>query len=288
MIDLHTHTNNSDGNISVTNLLKEAEKLKLDYISITDHNNIDAYKELQSKKIRNLFSGKIIPGIEITTSFNGEIIEVLGYNFDIAVMSKLLKEKVLTFKQLREKEYELIKNQYRKIGVKFKEENIKFDPCISSCRRYFLNEIIKYTENNKFFLFEKSKGSNIFFTRDEVYNPKSKLYVDETKLFLSLEETIKLIHDANGLAFFAHAFIYSEDTIKNIEKIITEYNFDGIECFHTTFTNENSKYLIRLCNKYDLYKSGGSDYHGSKRKDYILGTVNKNQHIEKDIIKDWQ
>ena len=166
MIDLHTHTNNSDGNISVTNLLKEAEKLKLDYISITDHNNIDAYKELQSKKIRNLFSGKIIPGIEITTSFNGEIIEVLGYNFDIAVMSKLLKEKVLTFKQLREKEYELIKNQYRKIGVKFKEENIKFDPCISSCRRYFLNEIIKYTENNKFFLFEKSKGSNIFFTRD--------------------------------------------------------------------------------------------------------------------------
>ena len=54
MIDLHTHTNNSDGNISVTNLLKEAEKLKLDYISITDHNNIDAYKELQSKKNKKL------------------------------------------------------------------------------------------------------------------------------------------------------------------------------------------------------------------------------------------
>ena len=61
MIDLHLHTKYSDGSDSVLELLEKAEKLKLEYISITDHDNVNAYKELENKEIRSKFSGKIIP-----------------------------------------------------------------------------------------------------------------------------------------------------------------------------------------------------------------------------------
>ena len=102
MIDIHTHTTYSDGSSSVEEILKEANSANINIFSITDHNTIDAYDEV--KKLRYLFSGNIISGVEITTTYKGETIEVLGYGFDLDKMKKLLSENVLNFeeKQLKE------------------------------------------------------------------------------------------------------------------------------------------------------------------------------------------
>lgn len=61
MIDLHVHTNNSDGTDTVEELLKKAEELKLKYISITDHDTCAGYNELKKLDVSKIFSGKIIP-----------------------------------------------------------------------------------------------------------------------------------------------------------------------------------------------------------------------------------
>ena len=59
MIDLHLHTNHSDGSDTVKQLLQNAENKKLEIISITDHNSVGAYYELEENpEIRNIFSGK--------------------------------------------------------------------------------------------------------------------------------------------------------------------------------------------------------------------------------------
>ena len=63
MIDLHIHTNNSDGTDTVEELLQKAQELKLEYISITDHDTCMAYKKLKKIDITKIFSGKIIPRI---------------------------------------------------------------------------------------------------------------------------------------------------------------------------------------------------------------------------------
>ena len=113
-MDLHCHTIYSDGSFSVKELLQEAEKKRLTLLSITDHNTINEYYELKSSNIRNLFGGEIISGVEITTTYNGEIIEVLGYEFDSNIMQTFLNDNVLTFEEKQLKEYELIRNQYKK------------------------------------------------------------------------------------------------------------------------------------------------------------------------------
>ena len=59
MIDLHLHTNHSDGTDTVAELLEKAEQLKLEIISITDHDTVDAYKELENSEIRNKFCGQM-------------------------------------------------------------------------------------------------------------------------------------------------------------------------------------------------------------------------------------
>ena len=111
MIDIHTHTTYSDGTSTPKELLEKAQQKKLTIISITDHNTVGAYEELKNPNIRGKFEGMIIPGIEITTTYHGETIEVLGYNFNLDMMKELLKESVLTFEEKQIQEYNLIKKQ---------------------------------------------------------------------------------------------------------------------------------------------------------------------------------
>lgn len=287
MIDIHSHTTYSDGSSSVEELLEEAQKIHLSLLSITDHNTIQAHFELQNSNIRNKFHGKIISGIEITTTYNGEIVEVLGYGFNLETMQSFLKNNVLSFEEKQLKEYELIKNQYKKIGVIFDENNIQFNPKIESCRPAFAAEIKKHQENYPFFLNKESINTDSGFTRNEVYNPKSPLYVNESSLFPNLERAIEMIHQSGGIAFLAHPFAYSSNIINELFNIINHYKLDGIECFYTTFTKEQSDYLVKVCEEKALYMSGGSDYHGTRKINHSLGTGRGDLCVHESIVINW-
>lgn len=287
MIDIHIHTTYSDGTLTPGELLEEAHQKKLTIISITDHNTVGAYEELKNLNIRGKFEGMIIPGIEITTTYHGETIEVLGYNFNLDMMSELLKESVLTFEEKQIQEYNLIKKQYQRIGVIFDEENIEFNPKKESCRVSFWKEIKRHPENNCLFLEEKSKEETSSFTRNEIYNPKSPLYVDESSLFPSLEKAIAMIHESGGIAFLAHTFAYSPNIANSLLNILNNYKLDGLECFYTTFTEEQSNYLVSLCKENGLYMNGGSDFHGTRKINHNLGSGRGNLQIEEKIIEPW-
>ena len=202
-------------------------------------------------------------------------------------MQELLDENVLTFEQKQLKEFELIKKQYRKIGVMFDEANINFDPKVESSRVAFVKEIKNYRENDKFFLFEESLKTDTGFTRNEIFNPKSPLYVDMTSLFPSLEKTIDIIHEADGLAFIAHVYAYSKNISNDLINIIRNYDLDGIECFYTTFSSEQSRYLVDLCIERNMYMCGGSDFHGTRKIGHNVGIGNNNLNIDEITISNW-
>lgn len=286
-IDIHTHTTYSDGSFSVQELLHEAERIGISLLSITDHNTIQAYQELKDSNVRNIFHGNIIPGVEITTSYKGEIIEVLGYDFDLERMQSFLDSNVLSFEEKQLKEYELIRNQYEQIGVVFDANRIIFNPKQENCRLAFLNEIKRHPENHKFFLDEKSMNSIADFSRNEVYNPKSPLYIDETSLFVDLEKAIDMIHQSSGVAFLAHTYAYSSNIVNELLNIINNYDFDGLECFYTTFNEEQSKYLVQLCEQRQLLMCGGSDFHGTRKVNHNLGIGRGNLNIDESIVKNW-
>lgn len=287
MIDLHSHTVHSDGSSTVSELLNEAQKKQLSIISITDHNTINAYEELKEKTIRKIYDGRIITGVEITTTYKGEVIEVLGYNFDLDIMRDLLSRNVLTFEQKQLKEFALIQDRYNSIGIKFDKNNIIFDPTKESCRLAFRAEIKKYQENIPFFLSEESLTSEKGFARNEVYNPKSLLYVDESSLYPSLEKTIEIIHQAGGYSFLAHTFVYSPNIIEQLGVILQNYALNGLECYYTTFTKEQTEYLLNICDQFNLFKSGGSDFHGTRKKNHFLGIGDGSLLIDDTLISNW-
>ena len=99
MIDLHTHTVYSDGADTPETLLRGAAQAGLTHLSITDHNSVGAYRDPAAVHWRDLFPGKLIRGIEITCMYEGEIVEVLGYGYDLDKLEALLPQVVLPFRE---------------------------------------------------------------------------------------------------------------------------------------------------------------------------------------------
>ena len=116
-LDLHTHTNCSDGTDDWKTLLEKAEQTGLQYLSITDHNNCDVY--FQMKNPEKYFSGKIITGIEPECIYKGLLIELLGYNIDVIKTQELLKGLYPPKQEVLQKEYERLYDKCVKSGVQF-------------------------------------------------------------------------------------------------------------------------------------------------------------------------
>lgn len=285
MIDLHLHTNHSDGTDTVTELLENAEKQKLEIISITDHDTISAYKELETINIKEKFSGKIIAGTEIKAIYNSKNIEVLGYGIDYK------KIKINKIENLQEIILEHLKNIAKKYNIKY-DDNIAIDENTSNIfgSYVFANEILKYNENIRKLeeLGETDLTNNNFFRKCES-NPDSIFYFDASKYVSTIDEVIQEIHDAGGLAFLAHGYIsFSEKPKAEIENILKTTEIDGLECQYPLFTEEQRQEIMILCKKYNKYMSGGSDYHGDRKPNIKMGTgMDNNLNIPKEFIQNW-
>lgn len=285
MIDLHLHTNHSDGTDTIIELLQKAEKEKLEVISITDHDTVSGYKELENINIKKIFSGKIITGTEIKAIYNNKNVEVLGYGIDYR------KIKIKKCDNLQEKILEHLKNIADKYNIQY-DKNIAIDKSNSNIfgSYVFANEILKYKENiiKLENLGEKKLTNNNFFRKCES-NPNSIFYFDALKYVSTLEEVIKEIHNAGGLAFLAHAYIYNFENPKNeIENIIKTTDIDGLECQYPLFTEDQRQEIMSLCKKYNKYMSGGSDYHADRKPNVKIGTgIDNNLNIQKEFIQNW-
>ena len=280
MIDLHCHSIFSDGELTPQELIKKAEKLKLSYFSITDHDNCFAYENMDIKS----FNGILVPGVEITTSFEKNIIEIIGYGVKtekINEWSRKNKEKDL---QHAEFIYNNLIEIFNKEGISYtivknKEQIIK-----GKIKQYFYQDLLKYEENKNIIGMEVL-SSYTNFCKKGLNNPNSILFVKEYMIFPKIEEVVDLIHECGGLCFLAHLYQYNVDNhINFFKRMINKINLDGIETYHSSFSEKEIIEINKYADKQQLYKSGGSDYHGKLKPKIELGL---NLQISEEIIKPW-
>ena len=291
MIDLHMHTNNSDGSDTTEELIKKAEDMKLKYISITDHDNLHSYEEIRDKHLENLFSGKIITGIEIKCIYKKRTIEVLGYKYDLNKMSEWVKEfyKDKSKEVLQKKYFDKTYNACKQLGFKLTEKDkINWNPKTDWASFTIYSDLKKYKENEGVYA---DDILNDFTTFNKKYcgDMNNILYIDKSEDYPSLETAIKAIKEAGGLAFVAHVFIYK--AIKDKESFINDltenYDIDGFECYHSEFTDDQIQYLLNYTKEKGLLRSGGSDYHGINKKGINMATGKGNLKIDESLFEDW-
>ncbi len=287
MIDLHTHTNYSDGTWDLKELLENAENTGVKILAITDHDNVKVHKELQNIQYNKMFSGKIIAGGEFNAIFNNSKIELLGYGFDVDTIDKWTDDiyNVNKSKPDLKEEFRLMMEACNKNNIKV--DDIKYEPSMGWPIDFIFESIKKYDENKQLFTVKEWDDIDHFF-RCCTCNTDFPLYIDFSNQVPNAKIVTNTIRNAGGKVFVAHLFTYPlRDYISYLDKMREENIIDGIEVYYSNFTNEQINILEGYCKKHNLLISAGSDCHGNKKPDRKVGTGYGNMNVSEDIIKNW-
>lgn len=291
LVDLHIHTTKSDGTKKPEEVLVEAEQLGLKRIAITDHESVDAYDEIE--RMRDKFSGVIVPGVELRTTCQGRDIELLGYGISIEEMKKNLpnfyKEKVeLNKEYLRE-----ILKVFVSKGMVFPEdieEQYALDPTVQPS--WFIRDTIYNDKKNlarniaKLYSDRISHEGKPHLYREWISNPQSDFHVD-FKGIPDYEEVIGLIRMCGGKVFVPHIFQYKDASRDILKQLLSSGKIDGIECYYATFTPEQTQFLLGICDRQNLFVSGGSDYHGANKPNELGRGLNNNLYVPEEKVAAW-
>lgn len=266
MIDLHTHSNKSDGELSPSELMEKAYEDGVNIISLTDHDNVSGNAEAE-KKCSEL-GMKFITGIEISTDEFKDL-HILGYGIDIN--NPELLEKCELFRKSRISRVKTFIEYLARHNIFITEEDVlKYSGSGVVARPHFAHAMI-----------EKGYVSSIKQAFEEYLATPEFNKIKRYKA--SFREAFRLIHNAGGIAVMAHPYQLRKPE-KELEALISELKqngLDGIECYYSRHTVEMFRYYRSLADKYNLYVSIGSDYHGKTVKpDISLGRGFQDSLIE--------
>lgn len=247
-VDLHTHTNLSDGAYSPCELIELAYKNGIQALSITDHDSINAYEEVI--ECANDFKIELIPGVEISTDLDDKEIHLLGLFINLE--SDELKKYLNFFREERFHRAKRIINKLKNLDILISIDDVlEFSNNSAIGRPHIAYAMIEkgYVKNYQE-AFEKYLGD---------FAPAF-----ERKIHVSVQSALKLISEAGGLSFVAHPGYMKE----NILLKLIEYGIDGIEVIHPSHNESQIQFYKGIVNQYCLLETGGSDFHGGKKMDF--------------------
>ena len=256
--DLHSHTTASDGLLTPSELILEAKERGVSHISITDHDTTDGLAEAKSaaKRIGGI---EVISGVEISCCWGSLDIHMVALDID-ETNPELIE--LLTLQQ--EKRYQ----RALKIGDKLGK--LGYPNCFEQASQLANNQTPSRPHFAQALLNQGAcKTFQKAFSR---YLGQGKPAYCKIE-WVSMAESINVIHSAAGLAVLAHPYQY-KCTISKVRRLIADFKLhggDAIEVSTSSQTHDQITQLATLAQTHDLYASVGSDYHGHASSWHQLG-----------------
>lgn len=261
--DLHIHSNFSDGEYTIDELIDMLKKENIKVFSICDHDNIESIKYLNNLELKDI---KYISGVEISSYYKKMGIHILGYYID---GNKLSLKRLLTKINLRRKKRmkEILKKIRVRNGIVLNNDDL--DELMSA------NNIGK--KNLSKILIKNNLGNNYLEIRD---NYLTNLHC-KTSYRANIKKVCKAVKNANGIPVLAHPKemeLRYGIKLENVIKDLIKCGIKGIEVYHSIHTDKDIERYLSIANKYDLLISGGSDFHTNKSKKK-LGILSKEDYV---------
>jgi 3',5'-nucleoside bisphosphate phosphatase len=236
------HSSLSDGTLPVDVLIRLAARKGLSCISITDHDNMDSF--LQGQKLAEELGIELIPGIEVSSVWQGKDIHILGYFCDSTnlAMNVELEEQA---KQRHTRVRAIIK-KLNALGV-----DISYEKVLTYCKgRVIGRPHVAMAMVDEEYVSNFSDAFQKFLAEDGC------AFVE--KKGLSPQQAIRLIENAGGIAVMAHPYKTNADDL--IESLV-EWGLKGIEVFSPSQKGNAGRKYREIARKYNLVGTGGSDFH---------------------------
>ena len=286
-IDLHMHTNKSDGELTPKQIIDEAVKANLQAISITDHDTIDAYTD-ETIKYAKEKGIKLIVGVEISTKSDRCGIHVLGYNFDLN--NEEFKQKLDRIRNARHDYLKAVAKKLEKLNYKINVEEL--DKIKSVTKAHISIDIIENEENKEELLKQFGHIPNKGEFIETIMNENCPAYVQ--KVTVTPETAAEMIRKAGGKVVLAHPVAYANEdnmTVEEVQQLINKMKPDGLEVYYI-YTNRNNEYIneidkwIKLAKDNNLFSTIGSDFHIKDGHHSEFGMCNVGVKLEEETIKE--
>lgn len=276
-IDLHVHSTRSDGTYSPAQLVDYAIEKGLTAFALTDHDTVDGLDEaLQyAEKLRE--SGaenvpEIIPGVELSTEYQGRDIHIVGLFIDYRNPAFLdyLKQFVESRDLRNRKMCRLL--QDAGIDISYEKLMAEFPDAIVT-RAHYAKYLLKYgyTTSMKE-AFDRYVGDHCpYFVPREKVTPA---------------QAVELILQADGIPILAHPILYhmSDERLDTLVAECKEAGLMGIEAIYSTYSTAEERQIRHLASKYHLLISGGSDFHGANKPGLDLAVGYGKLYVPSDLL----
>ncbi len=244
-VDLHIHSNASDGKFSPPALVKMAAELGLKYIALTDHDTVSGIPSAL-EAARSLPQLTFIPGVEISTDVPEGEVHILGYYVDYT--SPELGESLEKFRNSRQSRAQGMIAKLGQLGIDISWARVQELAGDGSIGRPHIARA----------MLEKGYITRFEEAFDKYIGHGGPAYVERYKM--TPEEAVQLILQANGLPVLAHPF-----TVHEPEKLVKELKpagLVGLEAYYKDASRKDTDAMLLLAEQYNLIATGGSDFHG--------------------------
>jgi len=272
-VDLHVHSDKSDGSMSPAALTAYAAEKGLRAFALTDHDTIDGLAEAlnAAKQFPDL---EVIPGIEFSTEYKGRDIHIVGLyiRYDDPEFLKYLTN----FQDSRIRRNEKMCNNLASAGIDISFEKLQAE---------FPDSVITRAHYARYLLDHGYVGS-LKEAFDRYVGDHSKYFVPREKV--TPVQAVELILRAGGIPILAHPVLYrmSDAALEELVAQLKDAGLIGMECVYSTYSSAEERDMKRLADKYGLIYSGGSDFHGKAKPGLDLATGYGKLFVPETILDD--
>jgi predicted metal-dependent phosphoesterase TrpH len=269
LIDLHSHTNQSDGSFSPSELVAEAVRAGVTVLAVTDHDTFAGYDEaLPCAREAHI---DMVCGIELSTRLNGHSVHLLGY-FPNGGAPAPFREWILEMQASRRERNVRLAARLRELNLDITVEEAEARGRGMTGRPHFAQIMV-----------EKGYVSNLRQAFDEYLDESAKGYVYRREP--SFAESVEWIRGAGGIASLAHPARVRGD-VPSLLPGLCNAGLNAIEAYHSDHTPAETELYLELAGKYGLMVTGGSDFHGEVKPEVRLGTGHDgNLHIPDNLVQ---
>lgn len=256
-IDLHTHTDRSDGTFGPDELVKLAAERGLDVVAITDHDTTDALEEGIAAGER--WGVEVVPGVELSAEHDGRSVHVLAYWIEIG--NGALQDELRRLRDHRLRRGELMVERLSALGVPVSFERVL--------------EIARGGNVVRPHIAQALVEAGHVATEEEAFD----VWIGDgrpahvAKHAVPPVDAVRLIRDAGGAAVVAHPGMWDGEAPLPGDLIVrmAEAGLAGIEVDHTDHTPDERERYRELAGRLGLVATGGSDCHGLRYVPIRLG-----------------
>lgn len=268
LIDLHVHTNNSDGEHTLDEVIEKAINNNVGIIAITDHDNIDGLASIENKHYPNII---VIPGVEITVKRDKGRMHILGLDIDYhstQLKNFLRQMKINNLENLRR-----IVAYLKDHGIRFNENDL--EAIYQKTTNVGRPDIAKLLIKNGYVSSVQEAFDEYLIEAFNMVRHKNKGY--------TYMDALKAIEAANGISLLAHpnTLELNNNEFEELLKDMIKCGLQGLEVYHSNMNEEERAFYMDMVKKYNLLYSCGSDYHGEHVKpDIEIGFGRNNLYIK--------